>query len=682
MTEGSALAAESDKLLQPVPLFEQMPANVRLRLASYARERLFVAGELVFQEGDPGDEFYLIAAGAVHIVGRASDSSALMIAKLTEGRIFGEQALLEGGPRVRNASARAAERSRLLAFPREALLEALRSDRMLDTRLRDIGEIQAVERRQLLREKILEEVGSVPLYEIQRFEKGRIIFSEGDLPGNVYLILSGNARVTRGQGAHAAVLAELLPGQFFGERAILHDAPRAATVEATSELEVAALDGAGFRAALAAQPRLRSIMASLQAIYLLPARGLVTLQGGNLGPHPTLTATYRLPGGQCVFSTRVTDLDAFSARVIGAPEANRSVRFTAHDDGILREIHLCSDQIVEIESEGAWQQLGHVFECLLDGSRIQAAELAAFEAGGDLDARVKVESHAEFVCRCARVSAASLVSMIAAGCNSIEKVAARSMATMVCGGCVPAIKEFLGQGEWMPVACTHNETVAPGIRSFQLRVLTSDSESADLIPHVPGQHLILQARMGGHWIERPYTISSAPGTPGSYEIIVKREPDGLLSRWLFDSLDAGTPLRISRPRGCYHLDPDHCCDVVFLAGGIGITPALAMARTYAHASQDWRLHIDHSVPFVEHSICEPELRMLAGQSAHLTFQLRVTRRDGRINLADARELKEKYAGGLFYLCGSSGYVEAVKGLLMQAGVADSRVRIELFSVRG
>ena len=677
MPEGAATAAEAFDLLHGARAFEGLSDSVLARLASYAREKLLVPGELLLREGDPAEEFFLIASGSVHVIGRAFDGTNLVMARLTRAQVFGEQALLEGGSRVRNASVRAAERCRLLVFPREALIESQGADETLSRKLHEIGDTQSAERRELLREKVLQDIGLSAHYQIERFEKDQVVFHEGDPAESVYLILAGTARATRGDGREMTVLAELLPGQFFGELAILNQTRRAATVRATSALETATLDGAWFRSAVTTQPRLHSIMASLQAMYLLPARGLVTLQGGTLGPHPALTATYHLPGGRSVMSTRIAGLDAFSARVMGAPEATKSTRFIG-PGGILREIHLYREQIVEIEAQGSWAQLGAVFERMLDGSPIESAEINALERGGDLNAAVVPDrAEDEVVCRCSRVTAGDVVSMIASGCNTIDQLAARSMATRVCGGCVPSIKEFLGQGEWLPAVLDCSEMCAPDIRMFRLRLLHGEAR-----PAIPGQHLILQARIGGRWIERPYTISSASGTRGYYELVVKREPEGLLSPWLFDSLDTKSAIRVSLPRGSYYLDADNNADVVFLAGGIGITPALAMARTYAASPGQWRLHIDHSVSRREQAICHDELKTIAARSRRITFNLRVTRHEGRLNASSIEALAERLPDARFYLCGSSRYVESVEMLLKQAGIPIDRIRFELFAPVG
>jgi NADH dehydrogenase len=75
----------------------------------------------------------------------------------------------------------------------------------------------------------------------QRFEPGETVFRQGDLGDRIYIVLAGKAEVVR-QGAGAEqVLAQIGPGEFFGEMALLSSAPRNATVrcvEATTVLGI------------------------------------------------------------------------------------------------------------------------------------------------------------------------------------------------------------------------------------------------------------------------------------------------------------------------------------------------------------------------------------------------------------------------------------------------------------
>jgi CRP-like cAMP-binding protein len=76
------------------------------------------------------------------------------------------------------------------------------------------------------------------------------VIVEGARGDEFFVILDGTVRVTRS----GAPVAELGPGDFFGEMALFDDVPRNATVTATGPLRVLVLDRAGFQDALTQTP--------------------------------------------------------------------------------------------------------------------------------------------------------------------------------------------------------------------------------------------------------------------------------------------------------------------------------------------------------------------------------------------------------------------------------------------
>src|SRR6185503_8164768 len=143
----------------------------------------------------------------------------------------------------------------------------------------------------------------------------------------------------------------------------------------------------------------------------------------------------------------------------------------------------------------------------------------------------------------------------------------------VCGSCVPVVVEMLGSEEWVVADVTSVRDEAPGVRSFELT--PRDARYPDARP---GQHVVVEGMVRGLRLRRPYTLSSAARHGGRLRITVKREDAGVFSRWLFDERPAAAPLRITRPRGDYVVDLSGRAAVCLVAG-IGVTPALATART-------------------------------------------------------------------------------------------------------
>ena len=75
---------------------------------------------------------------------------------------------------------------------------------------------------------------------------GEIIFSEGDIGTEMYIIQSGTVELLKSIGGEARVLATLEKGDFFGEMSVLEEAPRNASARAKTDVEVVRINGALF----------------------------------------------------------------------------------------------------------------------------------------------------------------------------------------------------------------------------------------------------------------------------------------------------------------------------------------------------------------------------------------------------------------------------------------------------
>jgi membrane protein len=75
------------------------------------------------------------------------------------------------------------------------------------------------------------------------YREGAVICREGDLSQDMFFVLSGRVRLETRSGASGKVLAELVPGSYFGEMAALTGSPRAATALAATDCDVAVIDG-------------------------------------------------------------------------------------------------------------------------------------------------------------------------------------------------------------------------------------------------------------------------------------------------------------------------------------------------------------------------------------------------------------------------------------------------------
>src|SRR2546429_224213 len=109
-----ASGEDTTRLLSRVPLFADLSERELTELAQVAVPRSWLAGEVIFREGDPGDTCYVVRSGAVRVTRRHSDGRQIALADLREGDIFGELAMFGG--ETRSATVEAVEPAEVVAL--------------------------------------------------------------------------------------------------------------------------------------------------------------------------------------------------------------------------------------------------------------------------------------------------------------------------------------------------------------------------------------------------------------------------------------------------------------------------------------------------------------------------------------------------------------------------------------
>jgi CRP/FNR family transcriptional regulator, cyclic AMP receptor protein len=128
------------ELLGRTELFRPLDERSRREVAAMATQTAFAKGQTIFVQDEPGDRMFVLAEGAVKLVVRSRHGEVVELARHRPPAVFGEVALLDGGPR--SASAEAIEPSLLLGIARAKVIELLRSDSgVVDALLRSLGEL-------------------------------------------------------------------------------------------------------------------------------------------------------------------------------------------------------------------------------------------------------------------------------------------------------------------------------------------------------------------------------------------------------------------------------------------------------------------------------------------------------------------------------------------------------------
>jgi CRP/FNR family cyclic AMP-dependent transcriptional regulator len=133
-------ARTAASLLGRVEPFQALDERARLTVVEHANRRTVDKGQMVFWQDDPGEAMFVLLEGTVKLTVCSRDGELIELHRHAAPAIFGELALLDGGPR--SASAEAVERSTLLVVTRAELLRLLRAeDQVAEALLRTLGTI-------------------------------------------------------------------------------------------------------------------------------------------------------------------------------------------------------------------------------------------------------------------------------------------------------------------------------------------------------------------------------------------------------------------------------------------------------------------------------------------------------------------------------------------------------------
>ena len=223
--EYEGLSESEAPLVSPLPLFSALEKDGLRALLGCFEMFTVPAGQAVISEGEEGAEAYIVARGELEVRRIHENGESLTLARLNNGALFGEMALLSRAPRA--ASVVACRPSILLVARRDAL-EAVAEKRP------DVGvELAAHCRRRMVSNLLrtsklllavdpLERPALVERFETCVFEKGDKLIEEGKDTTGLHLIASGEvAIVGHEEGGESFVIATLPVGETVGEVALV-----------------------------------------------------------------------------------------------------------------------------------------------------------------------------------------------------------------------------------------------------------------------------------------------------------------------------------------------------------------------------------------------------------------------------------------------------------------------------
>ncbi|TCS09329.1 PDR/VanB family oxidoreductase [Caulobacter sp. BK020] len=196
------------------------------------------------------------------------------------------------------------------------------------------------------------------------------------------------------------------------------------------------------------------------------------------------------------------------------------------------------------------------------------------------------------------------------------------------------------------------------------------AEGRDLPAFEAGAHVDLFL---GNGLTRQYSLCNDPADRGHYRIAVLREPASRGgSTFVHEALTEGATLKISAPRNLFALD-EAAEEHLLFAGGVGVTPILAMARRLHAVEHSFAFHYcarDRSrAAFLDELAAAP-----FADAVHLSFDAEP---ETRLDLDSA--LADPAPGRRLYVCGPGGFMAYVIDGALARGWPPDQIRKEHFA---
>ncbi len=224
------------------------------------------------------------------------------------------------------------------------------------------------------------------------------------------------------------------------------------------------------------------------------------------------------------------------------------------------------------------------------------------------------------------------------------------------------------------------------------RVQSLTFDVPDWQGHLPGQHIDVRLTAeDGYRAQRSYSIAT-PEDGSRVTITVERLEDGEVSTYLTDVLEIGDKVELRGPIGGYFVwEPARGGPLGLIGGGSGVAPLMAMLRARVLARSAVPVRMLCSWRSAEDVIYADELAAIARDEEAVSITHTLTRSapedwGGRRGRFDREALSQLVwppdNEPVTYVCGPTGFVEAVASVLVELGHEPGRILTERFGPTG
>ncbi|MFX1269750.1 MAG: flavin reductase family protein [Promethearchaeota archaeon] len=216
----------------------------------------------------------------------------------------------------------------------------------------------------------------------------------------------------------------------------------------------------------------------------------------------------------------------------------------------------------------------------------------------------------------------------------------------------------------------------------------SAKQNKPLAPFRAGQYIGLIVEINGVRTSRPYSIVSSPNQLAYYELGIRKNEDGFVSPFIFDNAKIGDIFEVTEPLGnLYYNSIFHGKDLVFIAGGCGITPFISMLRYISETGAALNISLIYGCLSEKDILFRDELEDLQTRRPNINIKFILSEpepdwkgecgfitRDKILN--EIGSIKDKY----FYIVGNRPMYQFIKEEMKELGISKHRVYYEAFGV--
>ncbi|MBZ8177234.1 phenylacetate-CoA oxygenase/reductase subunit PaaK [Corynebacterium sp. 3HC-13] len=257
------------------------------------------------------------------------------------------------------------------------------------------------------------------------------------------------------------------------------------------------------------------------------------------------------------------------------------------------------------------------------------------------------------------------------------------------------------------------------LRVSDIRRLTTDSlEVSFEVPeelvadynYLPGQYVALRATIDGQEVRRSYSICDMP-SGGTLKVAIKKNRGGLFSTWAHEHLKPGEFIEVMNPQGAFtsrtHTtalnDPEALLaeaedkagsdapHIAAIAAGSGITPIMALTRTFLHKDREATVELIYANRGGSDVMFAEDIGDLKDAFPTRLAVHHVLSRENRVNPLFSGRIDEERLNTFldrvipmdsvdeWFLCGPFDLVQLCRDTLAERGVAQDKIRYELFN---